>query len=280
MKIKHFAIVFMAFGISSCKWTESKKKQRTTSKDTLNYTYEFIKHQAFDCGNKSDNDCTIIQIKYPVFKTQKVLDDSIQKLIISHFQINDQTSTDVEQSAKNYIDEYNKRTKHPDPGLAPFDYIRLSVNVVRQDSGFVAIQVADNGYHPGANQKEEKTFTYPSNWDIKKNTKILLKDILSKDYEENLNRIAEPIFRKEEKLNDTVSLALASNYKIGNNKFTPYDDFLITRIGLCFFYNPLDTKPFYNRYDIRRYELGSAELITLYKNQKITSAKYGHSPIY
>jgi hypothetical protein len=268
MKILYLVIVFMAFGTTSCKWTASKKQQRSIAKDTLNYTYKFIKHRAFDCGNKSDNDCTIIKIKYPVFKTQKVLKDSIQKFIISQFQLNNQSSTDVEKSAKHYIDEYNQRAKNPDPGLAPFDYIRLSVNVVRQDSGFVAIQVIDNGYPPNVNQKEAMTFTYISNWDIKKNTRILLKDILIKDYEENLNRIAEPIFRKEEKLNDTVSLDHAFDFKIGNDKFTPYDNFLITPIGLCFFYNPLDMKPFYNRYDMKRYDDDSAELIIPYTKIK------------
>ena len=224
------------------------------TKDTLIYTYQTIKEQQTDCRSKIDQECTIVKIKYPVFKSYKNLNDSLQSFIINHnlLVFNGQSSTSITQSAKKYANEVNALLKKPDPGLASPDFIRLDIGLIRQDSGLLAIRINDDGYSYKSPVDKpapsERLFTYFINWDIKRNRNILLKDILITNYDKNLDKIAEAIFLKNEGLSDTTSLlnkmeAGRRYYKFNPGEL-PLSNFLITQSGLRFKYNPFDIKPF------------------------------------
>ena len=67
-------------------------------------------------------------------------------------------------------------------------------------------------------------------------------DIFVEGYQENLNKIAEKIFRTDEKLSDTTSLA--TNYFFDKNKFSLNKNFMVTPQGVSFLYNEYEIKPY------------------------------------
>ncbi len=80
------------------------------------------------------------------------------------------------------------------------------------------------------------------NWNSHANKKITLSDIFVKGYREPLDKIAEKIFRKDEKLSDTATLA--DDYFFENNKFRLNENFMITPLGIRFLYNEYEIKPY------------------------------------
>ncbi|HMG09958.1 MAG TPA: RsiV family protein, partial [Mucilaginibacter sp.] len=79
-------------------------------------------------------------------------------------------------------------------------------------------------------------------WDTKANKDIALNDLFETGYQDKLKGIAEAIFRKDEKLSDTASLA--NDYFFKDNKFALNDNFSITPTGFKFIYNQYEIKPY------------------------------------
>jgi len=86
------------------------------------------------------------------------------------------------------------------------------------------------------------TLSFFFNWNTKARKSIELADILKKGYQDSLNKVAESIFRKNEKITDSASLAL--DYFFKDNKFTLNNNFLITPVGIRFLYNQYEIKPY------------------------------------
>lgn len=144
-------------------------------------------------------------ISYPIFKNQPVLDDSLN----------------------NYL------TNETATGNRNFHAV-----VIRQDSSLTIIEINEIFKGPGKSAKN--TITYFINWNTKKSGIIKLSDILNGQYPDQLNKIAETIFRKNENLSATASL---SGYSFKNGQFALNNNFLITPIGLKFLFNSGEAKP-------------------------------------
>jgi len=123
-------------------------------------------------------------------------------------------------------------------------YLKTAVNhdlhavVLRQDSSLAIIEINEVSVGPGKSNKN--TTTHFINWNTKKSKSIKLGDILVDQYADQLKKVAESIFRKNENLNETASL---SGYSFKNGLFTLNNNFLITPIGLKFLYNNGEAKP-------------------------------------
>jgi hypothetical protein len=76
-------------------------------------------------------------------------------------------------------------------------------------------------------------------------------------YHSELTKIAEQIFRKNEKLTDTSSLA--RDYFFKDNKFALNENYSITPAGFKFVYN---------QYEIKPYAAGKTELLLPYSQIK------------
>ena len=111
MKIKHFAIVFMAFGITSCRHGVSNTDAQAAAKDTLAYSYKTLKQRDPACGGKPDSACTIVDLKYPEFNNAPGLNDSIKhKLLYMFWTDSTNVSNDLQQYAKHFISLYEEDT--------------------------------------------------------------------------------------------------------------------------------------------------------------------------
>lgn len=226
MKSRGIFFVMIAGSLTACQWGTPGENKPAITKDTLQYSYKIIKRKAPDCRNKPDSDCVVAQIKYPLFSNQKKLNDTISHRLTRQFGILDKPDNNLGQLA----DQFLKAGKD----------FRLNSNafIIREDSSILLVQVSGYRFMGGARGYYLASFI---NWNTKAQLEITLKDILEDGYAENLNSIAEKIFRKQENLADNAPL---KGYLFENGKFSLNDNFLITPIGLRFLYNQYEIKPY------------------------------------
>ncbi|HZX60030.1 MAG TPA: DUF3298 and DUF4163 domain-containing protein, partial [Mucilaginibacter sp.] len=218
-------------GLASCQWgVPNNKTKPAITVDTLVYTYKTIKERASDCGNKPDSSCTVAKITYPIFVNQNALNDSVTSKLTKAW-YNDKVDNTVDEQAKSFIKFYENdaagKADHPD---APYS-LESNAAVIRQDLSLLTIQIDRYAFTGGAHGSDYTGFI---NWNTKDNKAIELSDILKNGYRDKLTPIGEKIFRSQEKLSDTSSLA---GYLFAGGKFSLNDNFLVTPIGIRFLYN-------------------------------------------
>lgn len=237
MKVAYTLIFFVLAGLTSCKFETQKKQQPDIEKDTLRYTYEVIKLRADDCGDKPDSSCTVVNIKYPVFTDRETLNDTVTKKLTGLFGFF-QDSISLKEMGEHFLTTYEnfkKRNKRS----AIFFTLNSNARVLRQDSNLTTIETNSYTFQGGAHGG---SYTFFINWDTRADKNLALDDILVNGYKPKLTEIADTIFRQQEKLSDTSSLA--KDYFFKDNKFKLNRNFSITPLGLRFVYNIYEIKPY------------------------------------
>lgn len=241
MKTRYLLFLGAMATLGSCNWGEKNTTKPDINTDTLAYTYKTIKERATDCGNKPDTACSVAKIIYPVFAGQAILNDTITKRIIRLFGADNpdkKPDTSLHQYVANFIKGYqNDKTKDDRPDM--FYTLDLKANILRQDSSLTTLEFTGYSYQGGAHGNSITSFV---NWNTKAGKNLSLSDVLTDGYGEKLTTIADTIFRKQEKLGPTQSLA--NDYFFKDDKFALNDNFLITPLGIKFLYNQYDIKPY------------------------------------
>jgi hypothetical protein len=214
MELKRVIFLGIACSLTACNWGVPGKMNPAITEDTLKYTYKIIKQGT-------------VNIKYPEFSGQKVLNDTISHHLLMQFSITDKADSSLQQLADQFL--------KAGTGFK----LNASTEVIRQDSSILLIQLAGYKFIGGAHGYYLTNFI---NWDTKAGKKIALKDIFADGYNSALNTTAEKIFRKQEKLNDSASLK--PGYLFEGGKFSLNNNFLITPIGIRFLYNQNEIKPY------------------------------------
>lgn len=230
--------VAIGFALASCQWGVPKQQKEAVVTDTLVYTYKTIHERAADCGDKPDSSCTVVQVKYPVFTGQKTLNDSVAGKLTSMFAMDGKPDSSVALMSKKFLQAYMD-FKKGDPRSEMYFELNSYAKVLVQDSSLTTLEVGGYSYQGGAHGASATFFI---NWDTKANKDIALDDLFGTGYQDKLKSIAEAIFRKDEKLSDTASLA--NDYFFKDNKFALNDNFSITPTGLKFIYNQYEIKPY------------------------------------
>lgn len=237
MRVAYIILFITALGFSSCHFDTAEKEKPAITQDTLTYAYQLIKERADDCGGKPDSSCTVVKITYPIFPDRDSLNARVtQKLtgLFGFFQYDVSLNEMTDHFLETY-DEFKKRHKKDNR----FFTLNANAKVLRQDSNLVTIETNSYTFQGGAHGG---SYTYFINWNTKADKDISLNDILVNGYNEKLTKIADTIFRKQEKLSDTSSLA--RDYFFKDNKFSLPKNFLITPLGLRFLYNIYEIKPY------------------------------------
>ena len=231
-------IIFVSVSmiITSCFHPNPPKVIPAITRDTLKYTYQAIKERADDCGNKPDSGCSVARISYPVFDGQGSLNDSVVNKILCLFDAH--PDKDLQTRAKHFIEEYQAFKKAKKHSALPFS-LHLYGLVVRQDSSLLTLETGGSTFSGNAHPIDQTMFT---NWNATTQKQIELGDILVTGYLPKLTKVADSIFRKNENLKDTSSLA--RDYFFKGNKFSLNNNFLITPLGLRFLYNEYEIKPY------------------------------------
>ncbi|CAN5204367.1 DUF3298 and DUF4163 domain-containing protein [soil metagenome] len=237
MSIKYWSLFGIVCALSACKWGVPKKEHAVT-RDTLAYTYKVFKQRAADCGSKPDSDCTIVKFRYPVFKGRDALNENVLHKLLSSFTFGSRPGSSLNQLAKSFLADYSSFVQD-DPKSPLFFALNANVKILRQDSSLTTCQVDGYAFQGGPHPSQ---FTYFINWDTKANKNITLADIFVPGYPDKLEKIAEAIFRRNEKLSQTATLA--NDYFFKDSKFALNANYSITPLGIKFLYNQDEIKPY------------------------------------
>jgi hypothetical protein len=237
MRVAYIAVFFALAGLTSCQFETQQKQQPAIEKDTLSYTYEQIKLRADDCDNKPDSSCSVVNIKYPLFTDRDALNDTVTKKLTGLFGFF-QTDVSLEETGEHFLSTY-KNFKRRNKRSEVFFTLNSNAQVLRQDSNLTTIETNSYTFQGGAHGG---SYTFFINWDTKADKNLALEDILIDGYKTKLTAVADTIFRQQEKLSDTSSLA--KDYFFKGDKFKLNRNFSITPLGLKFVYNIYEIKPY------------------------------------
>jgi hypothetical protein len=252
MKIGYLLFLGGILSLSSCQWGEHNNVKADITTDTLTYTFKAIKERAADCGNKPDSGCTVVKISYPVFKDQDTLNSLVSAKLINLFGA-DEPGIELKEYVEHFLSAYTSFKKR-DKKSVMFYTLDSHAKVLRQDSSLTTLEISGYTFRGGAHGSSITTFI---NWNTKAQKSIGLGNIFADNSKAKLTAIADTIFRKEEKITDTASLA--NDYFFKDSKFTLNNNFVITPLGLKFLYN---------QYEIKPYAAGQTELFIPYAKIK------------
>ncbi|GAB2687167.1 hypothetical protein GCM10027037_06700 [Mucilaginibacter koreensis] len=242
MKLYHLPLSLISLCLFACNY--SKPPNRIASSDvktdTLTYQYKTIKQRAGDCGSKPDSTCTSAVITYPFFEGQMALNDTINQRLSKMFGGDYRLkATNIQDAATRLIKLYNQDKKQGSIQGSMYYTLDSHARVIDQDSTLLAIELSGYYYEGGAHGM---TITNFLNWDTKNKKPLGLDDIFVSGYQPKLTQIADTIFRKEELLSPTASLA--HDYFFKDAKFSLNDNFVVTPTGIKFLYNAYEIKPY------------------------------------
>jgi hypothetical protein len=187
-----------------------------------------------------------------VFAKDNLLNDTLRRQLLNLFQFEDK-DTSLNQLATKFLKMYTDDTQ-PKNNSGVIYRLNITADIVRQDSSITVIQIFGETYSGGAHGGTSTQFI---NWNTKADRKTTLDDILINGYEDKLTKIADSIFRKNEKLSNTASLV--PDYFFKNGRFSLNKNFMITPLALRFLYN---------EYEIKPYSAGQTEILIPYAQIK------------
>ncbi len=217
--------------------------------DSLSYQYKTLKKES-KARITADKDTIIstIELTYPVFKNP-VWNEQVKQLIFTG-EIEKSNYATYDDYLNAFIDESVEANAEEE------EYPRswsqdITVRIEPQFAGTqtLSLSLFSDSYTGGAHPVSSLIYV---NYDIFSRKIIKLSDLINPSMMSRLTYTASTIFRKQEGLSPTESL---ENYFFENQKFSLNTNFLITKKGLLFFYNP---------YEIRSYAEGPMELLVPY----------------
>ncbi|GJQ31945.1 MAG: hypothetical protein HBSAPP04_07840 [Ignavibacteriaceae bacterium] len=224
--------------------------------------YEMVKTHKVFTDPASPNDTLLVFIlEYPDFddsgdnkKLGKFLNQQVMKIY---------TDTSFGSSDFTKVVEELKSFREDSEG-SPFAagwYIEKKVSYDSPVSGIGSLTFSGYQYLGGAHGG---SWVYYNNYDLKKQKKLKLTDVMVKNYQKTLLGIGEKIFRGLKGL--TPDQSLEGEFWFDNNKFHFNNNFLFTKEGLVFYYN---------EYEISCYACGTTELLIPWKDIKTLVKKDG-----
>jgi len=217
--------------------------------DSLSYQYKTLKKEskALITADK-DTIVSTIELKYPAFKNP-VWNEQVKQLVFN---------SETEKSNYATYDEYLNAFINAslEANAEEEEYPRswsqdINVHIEHQFAGTQTLSLSLSMYNYTGGAHPNSNLIYV-NYDIFSRKIIKLSDLINPNMMARLTYIASTIFRKQEGLSPTEPL---ENYFFENQKFSLNSNFLITKKGLLFFYNP---------YEIRSYAEGPMELMVPY----------------
>jgi hypothetical protein len=247
--ISKLCFILVGFTFASCQWSVKPKEDKDVFKDTLRYsTNGLTTFPATLPGQPTNHKDTVVKASYVVFDGQARLNDSVMQKLSGIFTNGNADIKYLHNASKFLLAYADYLKKHPKWTVSAY------AKVLMQDSSITTLEVGGYTYQGGAHGSSG---TYFINWNTKANKNITLNDLFIDGYGDKLKAVAEGIFRKDEKLSDTSSLA--RDYFFKDNKFALNDNFSVTPIGLKFVYN---------QYEIKPYAAGITELFIPYSQIK------------
>ena len=256
MKKIVYLLAITAF-FASCRneKTEDKATENINEKvDTLSYKYDSVKVYSKNIAKTkaSPIDTAKSVIKYPVFKND-TLNKYINREVLDYFSKEDPAIISYQDIATSFIKGYDSFFAENKDTPQSW-YLIIDIKVLKQSSNYIALQKIHSDYAGGAHGITVTSFI---NYNPKTNQPKTLDSLIDINKKANLLKIAETIFRKNEKLTPTEPLA--EKYFFENGKFALAQSYYVSDEGLVFLYNP---------YEIKAYAYGTTKLVIPFSDLK------------
>lgn len=232
-------LAIVAFGCNSN--TKDKKIAHTITaeNDTLKFRYDSVKVVSSNTVTNAYNtnvDTTNAIVRYPVFENDS-LNNYIKQQVFNFYAEEDYPSA-YDDIASSFVRGYNEFYLQ-NKGTSQWWYLLIDIKVIRQMHNYIALQYLHSDYAGGAHGNAIHSYI---NFDPKREVGITLDSLILPQKKNDLVKLAEEIFRKDEKL--TATEPLDKKYFFTNGKFALAQNFYVSNEGLTFLYNPYEIKPY------------------------------------
>jgi len=236
-----------------------KSNDQKLQNDSLQIETVILKQNSEDCENDNSGNCAKIMIEYielknlPNLSAMEKINSKIQEELLRPIG-GEKDNKNFEELMQNFIEEYKNFKKEFPKAQQEWEIERKAENTFNDDN-LLSCSFREYSYLGGAHPNSFLTFI---NFNLKSGEIINLPDVLIDSYLNELNNIAEPIFRKEKELTPEENLTEAG-FWFDDDKFSINNNFSIGKDGLTFYYNS---------YEITAYAYGPTELFIPYKSIK------------
>lgn len=226
----------------------------TAENDTLTYRYDSVKvvsNHFIKPEVNPEADSTTAVVTYPIFENDS-LNNYIKRQVFNFF-AEEEHPTAYEDIASSFIRGYNEFYTE-NPGTIQSWYLRIDIDVLKQFHNYIALQYTHSDYAGGAHGNTSISYL---NFNPKTNQPVTLDSLIRPEKKAELTKIAEAIFRENEKISATEPLE--KHYFFTNGKFYLPQTFYVGDKGLTFLYNA---------YEIKAYAYGTTTLIVPFDKLK------------
>lgn len=237
--MKNIFIPIAAFTLFfSCTSNNQDKKVAhviTAENDTLSYHYDSVRVVSNNLS-AGLTDSTTAVVSYPIFDDQQ-LNKHILQQTFNFYRQNEPVST-YQDIASGFVGLYNEFYLENKGSSHPW-HLSLEIKVIRQLHNYIALQYTHSDYAGGAHGNTHVSF---DNYNPKTQKVISLDSLIQPGKKEELLKVAESIFRAQEKI--SASQSLKERYFFQGGNFSLPAAFYVSKEGLKFFYNSYDIKPY------------------------------------
>lgn len=254
---KSILLLFVGSTVLFFSACDSKKQQPESPAEPLAFEMKTFRVESEGGCTADTLSCASYQIQYPVFNGIPTdASDSIKKKIDMAVDTgNPETKASAfEEEGKAFVADFDSFKKEF-PENAMGWYYRATVDVMLALDTLITMN-ASNEYFTGGAHGGYGTFYL--NIDPRSGKDVTLDDVLKPGYEQALTKIAERIFRANQELSDSTTLADAG-YEFSDNSFVLNDNYGFTSEGIAFVFNA---------YEVAPYALGAQDILVPYVELK------------
>ncbi len=231
--------LIILLALSACK----TGKDKTISELGLTFVYDTVKVES---KKEFKKDGTYISpgkatILFPVFKNDS-LNQFIKRQVFNFF-AEEEPVTSYQEIADSFIEGYDSYANSKKGVIEQPWSLMIVINVQKLSPNFVSLKYIHFDYAGGAHGNTNISFI---NYNPETNKSVSIDSLIINGKMEKLVKVAEAIFRKNEKLNPQESLE--GKYFFDKGKFALAKNYFVSDKGLVFLYNPYEIKAYAEGY--------------------------------
>ncbi|MGF1924148.1 MAG: DUF3298 domain-containing protein [Bacteroidia bacterium] len=227
----------LALTISAC------QNDRDKTIESLAFTYDTVRVES---KNEFTPNGTYISpgkatVEFPVFKSDTI-NQFIKRQVFNFFAEEEQVSS-YQDLAESFVKGYEDHIINSKGVVEQPWSLLITIGVLKKQANYLSLKYTHFDYTGGAHGNTAISFL---NYNPTTNHVITLDSLIQGGKMDALLKIAEAVFRKNEKLSATEPLE--NKYFFDKGKFSLAENFHVTDNGLVFLYNPYEIKPYSEGY--------------------------------
>lgn len=238
MRTPFVICLFSFFLIAGCN-QHSATEATTVNNATDTIAYTLTSSQKVFSNTK---DSASVSMTYPIFKGNSPFEKLLTNTVAMQLSMSDSIIISPEAYMDSFLGQYaNFIAQNKDYTIGWYEDVDISV--LTNTAIHFCIAHSRSSFTGGAHGN---TFLGYTNFDRKSNRIIRLEDVIEEGTIDKLTTIAEPLFRAEQGIADSISLENAGYFVFDEKdkgKFKLNRNFILLKDGIQFFYNDYEIAP-------------------------------------